>query len=133
MAKPTHLLIATAAVEGGAGLALAIAPSALASILLGTTLDTPAALVVARIAGAALVSLGAACWLARKDEQSRAARGLIAAMLIYNVAAIAVFAYARIRFGLCGVGLWPAVLTHVILGVWCLACLRARANAGDSK
>jgi hypothetical protein len=60
------LLIAKAAVEVLAGLALAFFPSLSVSILLGSPLDTPAGTVVARIAAAALLTLGIACWLARK-------------------------------------------------------------------
>lgn len=127
MLKPTHLLIATAVVEGGTGLALMTVPSVVSTILLGATLDPPVALVVARIAGVALVALGVACWLTGKEAASRAARGLMTAMLLYNVTVPAVLVLA----GLYGIGLWPAVLVHVALAVWCVACLRSRT--GDTK
>jgi uncharacterized membrane protein len=124
MTKPTHLFIVTALAEAGIGLALATVPSAVVSILIGVTLDTPAALVVARIAGAALLALGLGCWLARNDGRSRAASGLVAAMLLYNVAVGAVLVYAGVGLRLSGLGLWPAVLLHAVLAVWCLVCLR---------
>ncbi len=120
------LFVVTAVIEAGTGLALAIAPSVLVAILLGSSLDTPAGLMVGRITGAALLSLGLACWLARDDEQSRAATGLIAAMLLYNTAVAAALVYAGIGMGLFGIGLWPAVLLHAALAVWCLARLRIK-------
>jgi len=118
------LLIVTAVIEAGTGLALAMSPSAPVAMLLGSSLDTPTGLVVGRVAGAALLSLGIACWLARNDEQSRAAAGLLVAMLLYNTAVAAVLAYAGIGLRLTGVGIWPAVLLHAALAVWCLACFR---------
>ena len=55
------LLFLTAIIETAAGLALAVAPAFSVNILLGTPLSNPAALVVARVAGMALISLGIAC------------------------------------------------------------------------
>jgi hypothetical protein len=125
MSKPTTLLVITAVFEAGTGLALMTIPSVVSTILLGATLDPPVALVVARVAGAALVSLGVACWLARAEERGRGARGLIAAMLLYNTVVAAVLVLA----GLHGIGFWPAVLIHVVLAVWCLACLRTKQSS----
>lgn len=45
----------------------------------GVPLDTPGGLTVARVAGAALFSLGLACGLARNDRRSCAAHGIVAA------------------------------------------------------
>jgi len=123
------LLTITAAIEAGAGLALLVSPSAMARVLLGSSLETRVALVVARMAGAALLALGISCWMARDDGQSRAARGVIAAMLVYNAAVVALLADARLRSGLSGMGLWPAVILHSALAVWCSAGLRARRPA----
>ena len=116
----------TAGIEAATGLALLGLPSLVVSLLLGESLETPAALVVARVTGAALLSLGVACWLARNDEKSRAAASLVAAMLLYNAAAVSLFVYAGIGLGLSGIGLWPAVVLHVALAVWCIACLRIK-------
>lgn len=118
------LLVVTAVVEAATGLALALSPSVVVSLLLGSPLDTDTGLLVGRLAGAALLALGLACWLARPVEQRRAAAGLIAPMLLYNAAAVGLLAYARIGVGLSGIGLWPAVLLHGALAVWCFACLR---------
>jgi hypothetical protein len=126
------LLMTTAVIEIVTGIALLTIPAMLAPTLLGAVLDTPAGLIVARIAGAALISLGVACWLARKDTQSRAARGVVTAMLLYNIGAVAVLAYAGMGLKLSGIGLWPAILLHTALTAWCVACLRTkRMNIGD--
>ena len=123
------LFIVTAVSEAGAGLALLVSPVLLAAILIGLPFDTLADSVVGRIAGAALLTLGLACWLARNDAQSRAATGLIVAMLLYNVATVLVLAFAGLGWRLLGVGLWPAVVLHALMAVWCFACLRSnRAN-----
>ena len=124
------LLIVTALAETGVGLILLLSPPLVAGLLLGVSLVAPAALVVGRIAGAALLSLGGACWLARDEGPSRARRGLVAAMLLYNCAAGAVLANAAAGLRLGGVLMWPAVAVHAVLAVWCIACLRGgSANA----
>lgn len=123
--KPRYLLIVSASIEVGTGLTLAIAPAVLVTLLLGAGIETPAGWVVARLAGSALVALGTACWLARNDEQSQSTRGIMVAMLIYNAAAAALLAGAGMASGLSGPALWPAVLLHAALAMWCTACLWA--------
>src|SRR5689334_14400080 len=85
-----RLLVVTAFAETSAGMMLLVVPTFVAAPLLGASLEGPAALVVARIAGAALLSLGCVCWLARDDGPSRSRRGLVAALVLYNCAAVAV-------------------------------------------
>jgi hypothetical protein len=120
------LLTVTAIIEAGAGLALLAVPSITASLLLGTPLDSPAAVSLARVGGAAILALAIVCWLARRDAQSLASRGLIIAMVFYNFAVAAVLAFAGLRDGLHGVLLWPAVLFHLAMGAWCIANLQRK-------
>jgi hypothetical protein len=124
-----NLLIVTAMIEIGAGLALMALPSEMAMLLLGSSLDAPAALTVARVAGAALIALGTACWLARCDGVSRAVTGLVAAILVYNLGAVAVLAYGGIGLGLTGVALWPAVVLHAGMAVWCIKLVAGKRTS----
>jgi hypothetical protein len=119
-----RFLTLTAIIEAATGFGLIVIPSVVVRLLLGSPLDTPAAVTLGRVAGAALLALGVACWLARDDRQSRTARGLVVAMLMYNIVATAVLAFAGIGLGLHGVALWPAVVLHAAMGAWCVACLR---------
>jgi hypothetical protein len=113
----------TAVIETGAGLALLGFPSATASLLLGTPLDSPAAVSLVRVGGAAILALAIVCWLARRDAHSVASRGLVVAMVFYNFTVAAVLALASFGDGLHGVLLWPAVVFHVTMGAWCIASL----------
>ena len=126
----SRLLKLTAIIETATGLGLMAVPSVVVRLLLGSPLDTSAAVMLGRVAGAALLALGVACWLARDDTQSRATRGLVVAMLMYNIPATAVLAFAGIALGLHGVALWPAVALHAVMGAWCITTLlRAQAAA----
>lgn len=131
--KTNHLFMVTAAIEAGAGLSLLLSPAEPVSLLLGLPLDTPAGLAVGRVGGAALLSIGAACWFARNDEQNPAAIGLIAALLLYNTVVVVVLAHAAMGLGAFGVGLWPGVLLHLALAVWCVACLTRRGGREKSN
>ena len=125
-----RLLIVTAIIESGAGLALLSCPSPAVALLLGSPLDTPAAVALGRLAGTTLLALGVACWLAKHDAQSCAARGLIAAMTIYNFGAVVVLGAAGIRSQPVGLALWPAVILHAAMTFWCaVGLLRKPAPA----
>jgi hypothetical protein len=119
------LLVATALIELGAGLALLCIPSSAALLLFGASLEEPAAVTVARIGGLGLLSLGVACWLAR-DEASAAAGSVVKAMVIYTAGAAGLFAYAGGALGLHGVLLWPAAGLHAAMTAWCLLRLAAK-------
>ena len=113
-----------AIIEALAGIALLVMPAGAVSMLLGVPPDTPAGLVAARIAGAALVALAIACWQARNGERGSPASGVVEAMLFYNFAATVVLVYAGIRLDLRSAILWPAIVLHLGLGAWCLLNLR---------
>src|SRR5262245_62179377 len=107
------LLSVEAAIEGATGLALIIFPQAVASLLLGAVLAA-AGIVVARVAGIALLSLGLVCWMSRQDASKTAA---LAAMLNYNLLVTAYLMYLGLGGVLVGMLLWPAIAIHAVLTV----------------
>lgn len=121
--RRTYLLIATAFGEGGIGLLLLVWPSVPLALLLGVDQASPEVVIVARISGAALLALGVACWLARNDPNSSAQRGLLLGILLYDLAAAGILAYAGWFLGLAGIALWPAVGLHFALAVCCVTCI----------
>lgn len=117
------LLIIAAVLEAGAGLTLLLIPAVAVPALLGAPLDTATGLAATRIAGAALVALAIACWQARNGERGSPASGVVEAMSFYNFAAAMVLVYAGIRLELRSALLWPAIVLHFCLGVWCVSNL----------
>ena len=117
------LLIIAAVIEAVAGVTLLLMPAVAVSALLGAALDTATGLVAGRIAGAALVGLAIACWQARDGERGSPATGVVEAMSFYNFAAAMVLVYAGIRLDLRSALLWPAIVLHFCLGVWCVSNL----------
>ena len=59
--------------------------------------------------------------VARNDAQSVVARGLVAGMLLYNAGVVTL--HAGMALGLTGVLLWPAILIHGALALWCAVSL----------
>jgi hypothetical protein len=119
--KKLHFV--TALIELGVGAALMCFPSMMLPLLLGPGLDTPAAVTLGRLVGVSLFTLGVACWLAHYDVQSRAARGLVNAMVVYNLGAVVFLGVAGVRSQPVGVALWPAVVLHAVMVVWCVTIL----------
>jgi hypothetical protein len=111
------LFIVTAAIELGAGLTLLVAPAAVIRLLFGPAVDLFPAIGIARLTGAALLSLGAACWWARNEERSAASRALVGALLIYNAAVVALGIGGAI--GARGPLQWAAVVLHGVQALWC--------------
>jgi len=120
----TNLFTVTAALESGVGLLLVAVPSFVSRLLLGSSLEGPLGATVARIAGGALLALAIACWMARSDVESRASKGVASAMAFYNAAVATILAYAGMGLGLFSIGLWPVVLLHVGMAVWCVLSLK---------
>jgi hypothetical protein len=107
-----RLLALFALLEAVTGLALMIAPSVVARLLMGADVSGAGA-EVGRVAGIALVSLGLACWPGR-DPVKRSGPA-VRAMLTYNVLITSCLVFLGIGSQLTGVLLWPAVTVHGLL------------------
>lgn len=110
---------------------LLVSPSVPLALLLGVDRAATEVVVLARVAGAALLALGVACWLGRNDRVGPAQKGLLLGMLLYDLAAAGILASSGWFLGLAGIVLWPAVGIHMALAVWCVACIRDKPRYGD--
>jgi len=120
------LLIVTALAELGAGVALLLVPSLAVEILSGAGLASPASVLVARVGGAALLSIGLSCWFERNRTLGGPSMGLVLGLAVYNAVVAVLLIYAAVVDGMKGIGIWPAITFHLALLIWCSACLRTR-------
>ncbi len=92
-----------AAIEAVTGLAIILFPHLLIRLLFDAD-ASGVAIVIGRVAGIALISLGLGCWMGRQEA---AGGWALAAMLIYN--ALITFYFTLVGFGaeFVGVLLWP--------------------------
>jgi hypothetical protein len=117
----TPILSVTALVEGPTGLLLLVWPALVFAVLFGWHLPAPETLVMGRVAGACVLSIGIASWVARGDARTPAQLGVLAGVLTYNVLCAAVLVFAGAVLSMAGIVLWPAVVYHVALAAWSLA------------
>jgi hypothetical protein len=122
-----NILTVTSIIESAAAVILLLFPSLFTSLLFGVPLDTPVAVIVARVAGATLFSLAVACWFVRNEGNEAIAKGVVIAMLFYNIFTTLIVIYAAFGLSLLGIGLWPVVLIHTSMSFWCLSTLFKKA------
>jgi hypothetical protein len=118
------LLILTGVAEAATGVVLMVAPALVGHLLLGTEL-AGVSVVVARVAGIALLALGVGCW------PGPASLG----MLTYNALGTVYFASLAFDGKWAGPLLWPAVGLHAFLaillgGTW---LMRPKAVGRDNQ
>jgi hypothetical protein len=122
-------LLITALVEAATGLCLLFLPTLLFAVLLGLYHPTADTVFTGRFAGAALLAIGIASWVARVDTRTPAQLGLLTGILIYDAVASMLLAFAGSILKMNGVLLWPAVAIHALLAIWCFSCLRPEHHA----
>lgn len=114
------LLAITALIEATTGLALMAVPAVVVGLLLGGELSG-AGIPLGRVAGFALLSLSVACWPGRG-----AAASALRALLIYNALTTLFLLYLGVGGETVGPLLWPAVVLHAAMTVWCIMVLVRR-------
>lgn len=110
-----NVLTIAAVLEAATGLALVFAPVFVGQLLLGAELSG-VSIVIARVAGIALISLSLACLPDRTP---------LAGMLAYSALATIYLAYLGLAGGFVGKLLWPAVGLHIILTILLAGAARA--------
>ena|SRR5688572_1728410 len=118
-----------AVLEIPVGLGLLIAPSALATLLLGAPL-AGVGLVVARLAGGGLFALGVACWFARSTPALRASLGVAGALLIYNIVACVTLVLALTPGSKSYALTLSVAILHGLLAAGLLGALATREQPG---
>jgi hypothetical protein len=99
---------AAADIEAVTGFVLIVLPHGLIRLLLVASVS----IVIGRVAGIALLSLGVGCWLGRQEERGHWA---LAAMLTYNFLVTIYLTVVGIDADFVGVLLWPAAALHAAL------------------
>jgi len=110
-----RVLVFAAIGEAATGLALLIVPSLVGHLLIGAEI-TGAAVIVARVAGIALIGLGLACWPGPPRV----------GMLTYGALVTLYLAYLGIQGEWVGPLLWPAVVLHAVLTLLLVRSATAR-------
>jgi hypothetical protein len=99
------------------------------ALLFGWRQGTAEMLVMGRVAGAGVLSIGVMSWTARREAWTAAQLGVLVGLVTYNAVSAAVLVWAAFALGMVGVLLWPAVVYHVALLAWGAAGLCGRAAA----
>jgi hypothetical protein len=123
-ARRSAFLVVVASVEVSIGLGLLFLPTIPFALLLGLEKSPAEAILVGRIAGAALLAIGVASWKARTDEPNSSQYGLLIGVLIYNAAVSVLLVYADLVLKVSGGMLWPTVVFHGVLAAWGSQLLR---------
>jgi hypothetical protein len=110
------ILMLAALAEAGTGVALLADPRIVVQLLFGVEI-VGVAFIMSRLAGIALIELGAACW------PGTGTRPAFQGMVTYSTLAMLYLIYIGVRGESKWLLLWPAVVVHAILAV---LLLRAR-------
>src|SRR5262245_20733449 len=112
MTMRRRLLTVAGVVEGLTGLPFFVSPRISTSLLLGAELDA-VVLMIGRVSGVALLSLGIACWGARADSGGAARMGTLQAISLYNAGAGLLLVMFAATGGARGPVVWTVGVLHL--------------------
>jgi hypothetical protein len=108
---PMKTILAIASIaEAATGVILLVSPPLAIHALFDTEIGG-AGVIMSRIAGAALIGLGVACWPGKSAQQQ------LYGMLAYSTLAMLYLVRIGVRGAPVGALLWPAVIVHAVLCV----------------
>ena len=113
------VLVIVAVVELLAGIGPIVATPLVLDLLFGSA-PNALATVVAKVAGVALIAIGAISWSARSVASGPPARAILNGLIIYNLGVVVALLYGFLYHGLSGALLWPVVVLHTLLGLVCV-------------
>jgi hypothetical protein len=107
-----RLLMVAAIAESLVGLAFLLAPGITTALLLGAEPDS-AGLMIGRVAGVALLSLGIACWGSRAGAGGAARVGTLRAITLYNAGAGLLLVIFAVTGKAGGAVVWTVGVLHM--------------------
>jgi len=110
-----------------AGLGLLVDPAGGALALFGSSMEGPG-VAIGRIGGGGLLSLGIACWLARRTPTAPASVGVAWGYLVYNVVTCVTLAWASVTLAGSSLPALGASILHGVLGAAVLGALLGRGQ-----
>lgn len=120
------MLAVAAVTEAATGLIVLAFPSLATQLLFGADI-AGAGVLVARVAGIAIIGLAIACWPSASALQPRYG------MIVYGVLVMLYLAYAGLAGEGSGVLLWPAVVAHAIIAALLVAPLIKDGAGGTGR
>ena len=118
----------TGIIEALTGLGLLMVPAKVARLLLGAELRGSLEIILAMVAGAAILTIALLCWLSRTNTASLVIPGVL---LLYNFAVSLILLYATLGLKFAGIPLWGVIAFHLFQTVLCGIILKKeiqRAN-----
>jgi hypothetical protein len=126
------LLMIAAVLECLAGVALLLVPRMTIVLLLGVEPHGDG-LMIGRVGGIALLSLGIACWRSRAEPGGAARTGTLHAIALYNAGAGVLFVVFAATGQAGGPVTWAAGILHLGLGAAFTASLTPTIASGNFK